>query len=248
MKIWVSQDYQSLSQKACGVIEDEVTRNPAAVLGLATGSTPLQTYHEMVEGYKRRSVDYRHISTINLDEYVGLGEKDPQSYHFFMKKHLFDKININPARTYIPNGLAEDLEDECRRYEQLIDQIGPPDLQILGIGENGHIGFNEPHTSFKSETHMIKLAESTRKANARFFESLENVPRKAITMGIQSILKSKKILLLASGENKAEAISSLLKEPPSEDMPASALCYHEDVTLLVDKEAYKKVEYLRGDE
>ncbi|MGP4077406.1 glucosamine-6-phosphate deaminase [Halobacillus sp. K22] len=248
MKILVSQDYQSLSQKACGFIEEEVNRNPASVLGLATGSTPLQTYHEMAEGHKTRAVDYHNISTINLDEYVGLGESDPQSYHFFMKEHLFDKVNINQARTYIPNGLADDLEEECSRYEQLIDQIGPPDLQILGIGQNGHIGFNEPRTSFKSETHIIKLAESTRKANARFFKSLEDVPKSAITMGIQSILKSKKILLLASGENKAEAIRSLLEDPPSDDVPASALCFHKNVTLLVDKEAYKKVEYLRGDE
>ncbi|MFC7062114.1 glucosamine-6-phosphate deaminase [Halobacillus seohaensis] len=241
MKIIVMKDYQELSEKVCELIEKQVNDQPKSVLGLATGGSPLGTYKELIKGYKKRAVDYQQVTTMNLDEYIGLDKSDPQSYHFFMRQHLFDEININPDRTYIPNGKANNQDKECERYERLIEEVGPPDLQLLGIGQNGHIGFNEPGTSFTSETHIIELAESTRKANARFFDSLEDVPKQAITMGIRSILKSEKVILIASGERKAAAIKSLLEDEPSENMPASALKNHKNVTLIVDEEAYMKV-------
>ncbi|MCP3032535.1 glucosamine-6-phosphate deaminase [Halobacillus sp. A1] len=240
MNIIITKDNQELSEKACGIIEKQVNDKPDSVLGLATGGSPLGTYKQLINGCQERSVNYENVSTLNLDEYIGLDKNDPQSYHFFMKKHLFDHINIRPENTYIPNGKAVNLGDECERYEQLIDDIGPPDLQLLGIGQNGHIGFNEPGTSFQSETHIIELEESTRRANARFFDSLDKVPKQAITMGIQSILKSEKIVIIASGERKADAIRSLLEDEPDENMPASALRAHKHVTLIVDEAAYQK--------
>ncbi|RWZ60620.1 glucosamine-6-phosphate deaminase [Halobacillus fulvus] len=246
MKIIVTKDYESLSLRACQLIEEEVERRPDAVLGLATGSTPLGTYKQMIRSYKHGRTDYQHVTTFNLDEYVGLTGDHPQSYRFFMEEQLFKYLNVPSNHTYIPNGTADDMEEECERYERLIDEIGPPDLQLLGIGQNGHIGFNEPGTPFDSETHLIKLAESTRKANARFFDTLEDVPTRAITMGIRSILKSKRILLLASGERKAEAIYRLLNEVVDEKFPASSLNRHADVTLIVDEKAYHKVEETGG--
>ncbi|UOQ91730.1 glucosamine-6-phosphate deaminase [Halobacillus shinanisalinarum] len=239
MKVIVTKDYNDLSKKACEYIESQVNRKPDSVLGLATGGTPLGTYRELIEGYRSRSVNYHQAYSLNLDEYVGLDKSHPQSYHFFMSNHLFDSINIDPDHTFIPNGKTNDLVHECERYERLIEEIGPPDLQLLGIGQNGHIGFNEPGTPFGRETHLIDLAESTRKANARFFPSIDDVPKQAITMGIKSILKSKKIVLLASGEEKAEAIKCLLEDEPNEGFPASALKDHDDVTLIVDEQAYK---------
>ncbi|WP_431803737.1 glucosamine-6-phosphate deaminase [Halobacillus andaensis] len=241
MKIIITKDNQELSEKACELIEQQVSEKPDSVLGLATGSSPLGTYKELIKGYNNRGVNYEDVKTLNLDEYIGLDKNDSQSYHFFMRQHLFDHININSDHTFIPNGKAADLEKECQDYEQLIEDIGPPDLQLLGVGQNGHIGFNEPGTPFDSETHIIHLEESTRQANARFFDSLEDVPKQAVTMGIQSILKSRKIVVIASGERKADAIRRLLEDQPSEDMPASALTYHKHVTLIVDEEAYKKV-------
>ncbi|MFG6120843.1 glucosamine-6-phosphate deaminase [Thalassobacillus sp. B23F22_16] len=240
VKVIVKQDYQEMSCAAAHVVEKKITENPQAVLGLATGSTPLATYKEMVKGYKEGEFSYRNIKTLNLDEYVGLDKKHAQSYHRFMCEHLFDHIDIDLDNTHIPQGDAPDIEQECQRYEGLIDQIGPPDLQILGIGRNGHIGFNEPGTPFDSTTHVVTLTESTRKANARFFSSLEAVPTHSITMGIRSILKSKQILLLASGEEKAPAIDRLLNGEVEEDFPASALKNHPDVTLIVDEKAYQK--------
>ncbi|GGF29361.1 glucosamine-6-phosphate deaminase 1 [Halobacillus andaensis] len=241
MKVIITHNNQELSEKACELIEQQVKEKPDSVLGLATGGSPLGTYNEMIKGCNHRSVDYEHVKALNLDEYIGLDKNDPQSYHFFMRKHLFDHININPDHTYIPNGKAKDLQEECEQYEQFIEDIGPPDLQLLGIGQNGHIGFNEPGTPFDRETHIIQLEESTRQANARFFESIDDVPKQAITMGIQSILKSKKIVVIASGERKADAIQRLLEEEPSENLPASALRNHKNVTLIVDEEAYQKV-------
>ncbi|MCP3027841.1 glucosamine-6-phosphate deaminase [Halobacillus sp. A5] len=240
MNIIITKDYQELSEKACELIEQQVSKKPDSVLGLATGGSPLGTYQEMIKGFSSRGVNYEKVRTLNLDEYIGLDKNDSQSYHFFMKSHLFDYINVNADNTYIPNGKAPDLDTECELYEKLIEDIGPPDLQLLGVGQNGHIGFNEPGTSFESETHIIDLEESTRQANARFFDSLEDVPKQAVTMGIRSILKSKRIVVIASGERKAEAIRQMLKEEPNENMPASALKHHKHVTLIVDEKAYKK--------
>lgn len=231
------KDYQELSEYACNEIEGVVRANPHSVLGLATGGTPLGTYQEMIKGFAERNVDYRHVTTFNLDEYIGLGREHPQSYYAYMMNNLFNHINVSPDHIHIPIGNGEGLELECHRYERLIEEIGPPDLQILGIGSNGHIGFNEPGTSFQSETHIVELAESTRRANARYFSSLDEVPQYAITMGIKSILKSKRILLLASGSHKANAVKTLLECDPDEGFPASVLKGHGDVTLVVDEGA-----------
>ncbi|CDQ21061.1 glucosamine-6-phosphate deaminase [Halobacillus karajensis] len=241
MKIIEVHNYDQLSKKACEIIEEQVMVKHDSVLGLATGSTPLGTYKELIAGYKEGRTDYRHVSTLNLDEYVGLGPQDPQSYRHFMNEQFFRSINVNLENTYIPNGKAVDLQDECERYEKVIEQVGPPDLQLLGIGENGHIGFNEPGTPFQSETHVVQLADSTRQANARFFQSMEDVPTMAVTMGIRSILKSKKIVLLASGERKAQAIDQLINGYLDEQFPASSLKEHSDITLIVDEDAYAEV-------
>lgn len=239
MNIIVTENYKELSIRACRLVEEQVTHSPTSVLGLATGDTPLGTYKEMIKGYKKGKVNYQGVRTINLDEYVGLSSDHPQSYRTFMNKQLFRHINIKNKNTFIPNGQADDLEQECLRYETIIEQIGPPDLQLLGIGENGHIGFNEPGIPFNSETHIVELTNSTRQANARFFPSIEDVPKRAITMGIHSILKSKQILLLASGKRKGEAILRLLENEIDENFPASSLKEHPNVTLIVDKEAYE---------
>ncbi|MFG6116699.1 glucosamine-6-phosphate deaminase [Halobacillus sp. MO56] len=241
VKVIVKEDYHEMSCAAAHFIESKIVENPGAVLGLATGGTPLDTYEELVKGYKKGKVSYRQACTLNLDEYVGLEEDHPQSYHYFMREKLFDHIDIDASNTHLPNGNAENIDHECQRYEGLIDEIGPPDLQVLGIGINGHIGFNEPGTSFDSTTHVVTLTESTRKANARFFPTPEDVPTHSITMGIRSILKSKQIILLASGEDKAPAIQRLLEGEIDEAFPASALKNHPDVTLIVDESAYQGV-------
>ncbi|MEL3971150.1 glucosamine-6-phosphate deaminase [Rossellomorea oryzaecorticis] len=240
MKIIVKDNYKGLSRFAAECIQKQVQYNPGSVLGLATGSTPLGLYERLVQDYKVGGTDYSKVSTINLDEYVGLSKTHPQSYHMFMKENLFSLVNIASRNTYIPDGKAKHLEEECKRYDRIINTIGPPDLLILGIGENGHIGFNEPGSSFEGQTHIVELKESTRRANARLFSSIEEVPKQAITMGIKSILYSKKILLLASGEKKKEAIGQLLTGKIDEQFPASALHLHPNVTVVVDELAYNR--------
>ncbi|MBN8234094.1 glucosamine-6-phosphate deaminase [Halobacillus kuroshimensis] len=241
MEIIVTNNYEELSRKAGEIIDSQLKKDSASVLGLATGSTPLGTYKELVMSYEKGETDYSFVSTLNLDEYVGLSPDHHQSYRRFMNEHLFDQINIQKGNTYIPDGKADNLAEECERYEQVIDEIGPPDLQLLGIGENGHIGFNEPGTSFESGTHVVELTPSTRQANARFFDTMEEVPTHAVTMGVQSIHKSKKIILLASGKRKAEAIRQLIYGERDEQFPASSLKEHRDLTLIVDREAYALV-------
>ncbi|KIL49533.1 glucosamine-6-phosphate deaminase [Jeotgalibacillus soli] len=242
MNIIVADHYEALSKEAAKIIEEQLQTKLGSVLGLATGSTPLGLYEELIQGHRERDVSYKHVHTLNLDEYVGLDKHHPQSYHVFMNKRLFNHINIPLKQTHIPSGDASSLLDECKRYELVIDEVGPPDIQVLGIGQNGHIGFNEPGSSFAGITHITELAHSTREANARFFSSPEDVPTHAITMGIKSILKSKHILLLASGAKKAAAIQRLLTGEANEAFPASALYGHPNVTLIVDKEAYKEME------
>ncbi|KGX88181.1 glucosamine-6-phosphate deaminase [Pontibacillus litoralis] len=241
MEIVVKENYEALSNYVAQCIQEQIKDKPSSVIGLATGSTPVGTYKELVEAYKRKEVDFSKISTINLDEYIGLSNDHPQSYHVFMQEQLFNHVNIEEQNTHIPNGVATNLEEECQRYEQVIDTIGPVDLQILGIGVNGHIGFNEPGSSFTGKTSIVPLTESTIEANARFFDTMEEVPREAVTMGIQSILKSKKIILLASGESKAPVIEQLLSGEVTEALPASVLHQHEDVTIVVDPLAYQLV-------
>ena len=245
MKIEVVENYEEMSSRAAAIVEGQMLQNPRSVLGLATGSTPLGLYRKLAEGVGQRGISYKQAKTINLDEYCGLNRSHPNSYHKFMNENLFGHLDINMRHTYLPDGQASSIEEECRRYEALIDRIGPIHLQILGLGTNGHIGFNEPGTPEDSLTHCVELDESTRNNNARFFSSLEEVPTHAITMGIASILKSDKILLLASGTKKAQAVKRLLERKPNEDFPASFLWHHEDVTLIVDRDAYQLAEQER---
>jgi glucosamine-6-phosphate deaminase len=237
MKLISTSNYENLSQQAAEEIISRIKKNPSLNLGLATGSTPTGLYKELIKDHKENNTSYKAINTFNLDEYIGIPKKDRNSYHYFMCENLFEHIDIPLEQTHIPDGTAKDLNEECRRYEQFINEHGGIDLQILGIGQNGHIGFNEPGTSFDSRTHIIDLAESTRKANSRFFESLKDVPKQAITMGIASIMDSKEIFLLVSGASKAEALATLMNGDVSEQFPASALKRHDNVTIFADKDA-----------
>lgn len=237
MKLITTSNYEELSQKAAEEIISRIKGNPTLNLGLATGSTPTGLYQELIRDHKQNQTTYKEINTFNLDEYIGIPKKDRNSYHYFMCEHLFEHIDIPLEQTHIPDGTAKDLDEECRRYEQFIAEHGGIDLQILGIGQNGHIGFNEPGTPFDSRTHIIDLAESTRKANSRFFESLEDVPKQAITMGIASIMESKEVFLLVSSASKAKALARLINGDVSEQFPASVLQNHPNVTIFADKEA-----------
>lgn len=241
MKLIETSNYEELSQKAASLVLSRMEANERLNLGLATGSTPTGVYKKLIQDHEQNKTSYKNINTFNLDEYIGIPKKDPQSYHYFMCENLFEHIDIPLEQTHIPDGTASDLTEECGRYEQFIQEHGGIDLQILGIGQNGHIGFNEPGTSFESRTHIINLAESTRKANSRFFESLDDVPTRAITMGIASIMESKEILLLVSGISKAEALERLLHGEVNEDFPASILRNHQNVTIFADKEALSQL-------
>ncbi|MCM3767277.1 glucosamine-6-phosphate deaminase [Neobacillus niacini] len=235
MKLIEVKDYAEMSQKAAAYIIEKVRQNPRMNLGLATGGTPIGTYQALIKDHQKNGTTYQNITTFNLDEYIGLSGSHPNSYRYFMNENLFSQIDIEKANTHIPHGDADDLAAECARYEQLISGHGGIDLQILGIGSNGHIGFNEPGTSFDSTTHIVDLASSTIEANARFFERIEDVPTKAITMGISSIMKSKEILLLVSGESKKQALDQLLNGEITEHFPASVLKKHPNVTIIADK-------------
>ena len=239
MKIIRVTNYEEMSEKAGMLLAEKVRLHPEMTLGLATGSTPRGVYQFLAKDHSLNGTSYRKIKTVNLDEYVGMPAADPHSYHYFMRTYFFNHIDVDAAKTHIPNGMAENLEEECSRYEQLISELGGVDLQILGIGQNGHIGFNEPGSSFGSRTHVVKLAQNTRAANSRFFNSLEDVPTHAITMGIASILSSREVFLLASGSEKANAMFRLLTEEVSEAFPASALKRHPNVTIIADREAMK---------
>ncbi|MDO5516011.1 MAG: glucosamine-6-phosphate deaminase [Clostridium sp.] len=236
MKIIVADDYSMLSKAAADIIEKLINSKSDAVLGLATGSTPVQTYEELIERYNEKKIDFSNIKTINLDEYIGLDGSNTQSYRYFMNEKLFNYINIDKKNTFLPNGAAEDIEKECRDYDKRIDEMGGIDLQILGIGNNGHIAFNEPNEYLNMNTHVTDLTEDTIQANARFFNSLDEVPKKAITMGVGKIMQAKKIILLASGKNKAQAIKGMLSGRISTENPATMLQLHSDVTLIIDRE------------
>ena len=240
MKIIVTKDYEELSAKAAKVMLEVVKENPYAVLGLATGTTPLGLYAHMIADHEKHGTSYAHIRTANLDEYKGLPKTHEQSYAFFMRKNLFDGLDIDPENTNIENGMAEDEAKECARYDALLEQL-PRDIQLLGLGSNGHIAFNEPGTPFGSGTHVVTLAESTVKDNARLFDDISEVPRKAFTMGIKQIMQAKKILILASGANKADAVRKMVKGKVTEEVPASVLQLHPDCTLIADREAAAKL-------
>ena len=241
MKIYVTEDYQAMSRKAANILSAQVILKPNSVLGLATGSTPVGMYKQLVIWYEKGDLDFAAVKTVNLDEYVGLEPTHEQSYHHYMQENLFDHVNINPANTNVPDGLAADPKAECAWYNQVIRQLGGIDLQVLGMGHNGHIGFNEPGNAFELETHVVDLSERTIEANARFFVSADEVPRQAMTMGIKSIMMAKKILLMVSGEDKAEAVKRAFTGPVTPQMPASILQLHPYVTLVGDKAALSKL-------
>ncbi|WP_172370076.1 glucosamine-6-phosphate deaminase [Sporosarcina jiandibaonis] len=243
MKVIVLDNYDEVSKEAARLVEEKILADDELVLGLATGSTPLGLYENLIKGHKTRGISFKNVKTINLDEYLGLDNNHPASYHAFMFETFFKHIDIELTNTYIPDGVPKSAEEECACYEGMIDHVGPVNLQLLGIGTNGHIGFNEPGTDPNSLTHVVELKESTRENNAHFFQSIDEVPKHAITIGIQSILKSEQIILLASGKNKANAVKTLLesKEKVNPDFPASYLWTHDDVTIIVDKDAYSIV-------
>lgn len=238
MKIIVTKDYEELSQRAFEIMKDVVAAKSDAVLGLATGSTPIGLYDKMVEDHLTNGTSYRKVRAVNLDEYAGLSPDNDQSYRYFMRKHLFDRIDIDLANTYIEDGMAPDAAKECARYDALLARL-PRDIQLLGIGANGHIAFNEPGTAFDQETHVVELTENTIRMNARFFEKESDVPRRAFTMGPRSIMDARKILILATGESKAEAVRATVEGEITPAIPASILRRHPDCTLIADKAAAK---------
>ena len=236
MKIIIAKDKEELADKAFEIMHEVIARKSDAVLGLATGSTPIELYERMANDHKRNGTSYRKVRALNLDEYAGLAPTDEQSYRYFMRKNLFDKIDIDLANTYIEDGLAEDEAKECARYNALLRSL-PRDIQLLGIGANGHIAFNEPGTPFETETHVVALTEDTIRANARFFDDISAVPRRAFTMGPKNIMEAKKILILAVGENKANAVRGMVEGAITPDLPASILQRHPDCTLIADQAA-----------
>ena len=241
MRIYRAKDYYDMSRKAANIISAQVIMKPDCVLGLATGSTPVGTYAQLVEWYKKGDLDFSEVKTVNLDEYKGLDQSNDQSYFYFMAEHLFDKVNIDFQNVNIPNGMETDADKECARYEAKIKALGGVDLQLLGLGHNGHIGFNEPGEAFEKETHCVDLTESTIEANKRFFASADDVPKQAYTMGIKTIMQAKKILIVVNGENKADIVERAFFGPVTPEVPASILQLHNDVTLVGDEAALAKI-------
>lgn len=237
MRVYCAADYYLASRVAANIISAQVIMKPDCVLGLATGSTPIGTYEQLIRWYEKGDLDFSQVHSINLDEYRGLSPENEQSYRYFMNTHLFDKINIDKTNTFVPDGLEPDPEKACRDYEEIIRAHGGVDLQILGLGHNGHIGFNEPGSAFEKETHCVTLSENTRQANARFFASMEEVPTEAYTMGIKSIMQAKKIVVIVSGESKKEIVKKAFHGPITPEVPASVLQLHNDVILVGDEAA-----------
>ncbi|HCJ76865.1 glucosamine-6-phosphate deaminase [Thermoguttaceae bacterium LCP21S3_D4] len=237
MRIYKAKDYNEMSRKAANIISAQIIMKPDAVLGLATGSSPIGTYKQLIDWYNKGDLDFSEIRSVNLDEYKGLDASNPQSYAYFMRHNLFDSVNIKLENTNIPNGLETDIEKECTRYNNIIKSLGGIDLQLLGIGNNGHIGFNEPGEAFEKETHCVKLTENTIQANARFFSSIDEVPTHAYSTGIKNIMQARSILLIASGEAKAEAMYQALFGPITPTVPASILQLHNNVSIVADEAA-----------
>ena len=237
MRLMITESYEELSKAAAEEFAKVIKEKPNAVLGLATGGSPVGMYKELIKMYEKNELDFSKVTTVNLDEYIGLNPEHNQSYRHFMNENLFNHININIANTFVPNGLADNLEVECKEYDKKIMELGGIDIQLLGVGNNGHIAFNEPDEQLSAGTHVISLTENTIEANSRFFENINDVPKKAITMGLGGIMKAKKIILIASGESKAEAIKGLFSGKITTDNPASMLQMHRDVTVVVDKAA-----------
>ncbi|MGE5631329.1 MAG: glucosamine-6-phosphate deaminase [Caulobacteraceae bacterium] len=236
MRIVVSRDYEEMSKRAANIVAGQVFVKPNSVIGLATGSTPLLMYRELIRMHREEGLDFSEITTFNLDEYIGLATDNINSYHRYMYDNLFNHINIRKENIYIPDGMVSDIEKECVNYEGTISSKGGIDLQVLGIGNNGHIGFNEPDVKFEATTHKVKLDEETILANARFFDNINDVPKYAISMGIKTIMHARKILMLANGSSKAEALGKALYGGITPEIPASILQMHQDVTVVVDEE------------
>ena len=232
MKFITVDTYEKLSRQAANIISAQVILKPDSVLGLATGSSPLGTYKQLIEWYEKGDIDFSKVVSVNLDEYVGLDSSNDQSYRYFMNKNFFEHINIDINNTFVPNGCAVDLAGEGKRYDEHIAELGGIDLQLLGIGLDGHIGFNEPDKYFVKSTHVVDLHESTIKANSRFFANIDEVPKRAITMGMVSIMQAKKILLIASGKEKRDILEKAFYGPITPEIPASILQLHSDITVI----------------
>lgn len=237
MKILKTPDYYHMSRVAANILSAQVIMKPDCVLGLATGSTPIGAYEQLCRWYEKGDIDFSQVKSVNLDEYRGLSPDNSQSYRYFMEKHLFSHINIKPENTHIPNGLEPDSEKACLQYNQIIHELGGIDLQLLGLGHNGHIGFNEPGAAFEKETHCVNLTVATIAANSRFFASSGEVPTQAYTMGIKAIMQARKILMIVSGADKAQIVKDAFFGPITPKVPASVLQLHNDVTLVGDEEA-----------
>lgn len=242
MNVIVVKDYQEMSQEGGQFLYNQIKENPNITLGLATGGTPIGVYQELIKRHKKNPLQLSDITTFNLDEYIGLSPVSPNSYHYYMKQHLFGPLRISSEQAYLPNGTATNPEEECNRYERLIKEKGGIDVQVLGVGSNGHIGFNEPTTPFCSRTQVVELVKSTIEANARYFDSIEEVPRRAISMGIQTIMEAREIILFANGESKAEAMYQLLANTKvTENWPVTILKKHPKVTVIIDEAASHKI-------
>ena len=241
MRIYRAKDYYDMSRKAANIISAQVIMKPDCVLGLATGSTPIGLYQQLVAWYEKGDLDFSEVRTVNLDEYKGLSRENDQSYYYFMHHNLFDHVNLPAENSHLPNGMEPDSDKECRRYSELIRSMGGVDLQLLGIGHNGHIGFNEPGDAFDNDVHCVNLTQSTIEANKRFFASADDVPKQAYTMGIKTIMQAKKILIVASGEDKADIVRDAFFGPITPKVPASVLQLHNDVTLVADEAALSKI-------
>ncbi len=242
MRIYRASGYQDMSRKAANVISAQVIMKPDCVLGLATGSTPIGVYRQLIDWYRRGDLDFSRVTSVNLDEYKGLSRDHEQSYYYFMYHNFFKDINIPLEHTHLPNGMETDSDKECRRYDQVIEDVGGIDMQLLGLGHNGHIGFNEPAEAFAKTTHCVALTESTIEANKRFFASADEVPRQAYTMGIKTIMQARKLLLVVSGRDKAQILKEALCGEVTPWVPASILQLHSDVTVVADEAALSLME------
>ena len=236
MKIYVSDDYKDMSRKAANIVSAHVILNPSCVLGLATGSTPIGMYKQLIDWYNKGDLDFGQVKSVNLDEYVGLDGSHPQSYRYFMDSHLFNLVDIDKTRTHVPCGVGV-TDEMAAHYDDEIKQAGGVDLQLLGIGPNGHIGFNEPGTPWDAVTHIVPLTDATRQANKRFFNSIDEVPEKAVSMGIKTVMQSRRIILMAFGKNKAQAVKGMIEGRIDNSVPASILQLHPDCTVYIDDDA-----------
>ncbi len=237
MRIIVTEDYNAMSRQAANILSAQIVAKPDCTLGLATGSSPIGTYKVLIERYEQGDLDFSNVKSINLDEYVGLSGEHDQSYRYFMNHNLFNHVNINPENTNVPNGLAEDTDAECLRYNKVIEELGPIDTQVLGLGHDGHIGFNEPADHFPLLTHKVDLEDVTIEANARFFASKDEVPKQALTMGIGTIMQAKQVVMVVSGKDKAEIVKKAFTGPVTPEVPASILQMHPNFILVGDKAA-----------